>query len=194
VSRVVLGGLVWIATEVLLTVTIAVSWAKGMEKAGISDPAQAASPVDGNVGMSMAGLFSSLGAVVAVVVVTSSFLCFLQKQRLERTQLLERFRSCQSESQQRFQKELERLVDRHELVQKKFQDQVDRIIEGQNAILHEMIGAMRFIEESLGSSGALVQGILQAVDSLPRAISGLNILVHRTTGGVMVRPAEEKPS
>jgi hypothetical protein len=191
VIRVALGGLVWIAVDALLTLAMFANWADSVESTGVLIPAQATSPGGGIIGLSMTGLLSSLGSAVAVVAVTSCFLRFLKKQRLEQREVLERFRRSYSESQQKFQEQLDWLIGRHELVEKKFQDQVNGIIEEQNAILLEAIRAMKSLEENLGCSSATVQAILNAVASLELAVAALDIWVQQVTVRGVIPPLEE---
>ena len=191
-TRVVLGCLVWIAADALLTVAVGAYWRSGEENAGILVLTQAASPLDDNIGMSMTALLGSLGAAVAVAAVTSYFLCFLKKQRREHKQFLERFLSSQSESQQKFQDQLERRISRNDLVQENFQERLNQLIVEQNAILLETSGAMKSIEKDMSTSSAAFQAVLKTVDSLQLVVSTLELLTCRRTGGRPDRPIEKR--
>jgi hypothetical protein len=187
---------VWIAADALLTVAMVAYWANGMENAGVLALVQAATPADFTIGLSMTALVSSLGAAVAVVAVTSYFLRFLKKQRLEQKQVLERFLRSQSESQQRFQDQLDRQFDRNERLQEHAYEQLNQIVEEQNAILHEALEMMKAIEKNMTTSSATVQAILKTIDSLRPLVSALESLVCPKTGAVerLGRPVEEGAS
>src|SRR4051812_27531019 len=115
--------------------------------------AQAANTVDaGSVGVSITSLLGSLGAAGAAVTVTYYFLGFLRDQGEKQSHLFQDFKDFHSDSQKKFQEQLDRLSDRQEQSQRGFQDQVTRITEAQNTLLRDAILAMKSVEKGLDSS------------------------------------------
>src|SRR5580700_5348129 len=111
--------------------------------------AQAANTIDPSaVGVSITSLVGSLGAAGAAVVVTYYFLVFLKDQSEKQNHLFEDFKDYHTESQKKFQDQLDRLSDRQEQSQRGFQEQVTRITEAQNGLLRDAIVAMKAVEKS----------------------------------------------
>jgi hypothetical protein len=148
-------------------------------------PAQAPSPAAPSpVGVSASSLLGSLGAGAAAVVVTSYFIGFLKERGQDHKRVLAQFTGYHAKAQQNFKDQLDRLIDHYEALQQKFQEQVNRSIEAHDRILRDALGAMKSIEETMGTSTATIQAIQQTVDSLRLAVRALNVLVQHATGEV----------
>ena len=116
---------------------------------GLMSFAQATNTIDVSaVGVSVTSLLGSLGAAGAAVAVTYYFLVFLKDQSEKQNRLFEDFKDYHTESQKKFQDQLDRLSDRQEQSQRGFQEQVTRITEAQNLLLRDAILAMRAVEKS----------------------------------------------
>ena len=97
---------------------------------GVMIFAEATNAVDSSaIGLSITSLLGSLGAAGAAVAVTYYFLIFLKDQSEKQNRLFEDFKDYHTESQKKFQDQLDRLSDRQEQSQRGFQDQVTRITE-----------------------------------------------------------------
>ena len=119
------------------------------------------------------------GAAGAAVAVTYYFLIFLKDQSEKQNRLFEDFKDYHSESQKKFQDQLDRLSDRQEQSQRGFQDQVTRITEAQNVLLRDAIVAMKAVEKSQDTAADTVRGIERTISSLQAAIAAIDMLVHR---------------
>jgi hypothetical protein len=159
--------------------------------------AEAASSIEpGTVGVSITSLLGSLGAAGAAVVVTYYFLGYLKDQAHGQERVIEQFKVYQSESQRKFQDQLDRLTDRQAISQHEFQNQVSRITDAQNSVVRDSIAAMQSIEQTMATSSATVDGIQKTIESLRLAVRAIAIVVRRTTGASLetetLLPAEEK--
>jgi hypothetical protein len=153
--------------------------------------AQAASSVDASsIGVSITSLLGSLGAAGAAVVVTYYFLGFLKDQGEKQDRLFGQFKDYHTESQKKFQDQLDRLTDRQEQSQHAFQEQVSRITEAQNVLLRDAILAMKSVEKTLDGSTATIRGIEKTITALQLAVGAIDVVVRRT---VDVRAAIKMP-
>jgi phosphoenolpyruvate-protein kinase (PTS system EI component) len=142
--------------------------------------AQAGNSIDSSaVGVSITSVLGSLGAAGAAVTVTYYFLGFLKDQSEKQGHLFQDFKDYHSESQKKFQDQLDRLSDRQEQSQRAFQDQVTRITEAQNALLRDAILAMKAVEKSQDGAIDTIRGIEKTIGSLQAAVTAIEILVHR---------------
>ena len=141
--------------------------------------AQAANSVDsGAIGVSLTSVLGSLGAAGAAVTVTYYFLGFLRDQSEKQSHLFQDFKDYHSESQKKFQDQLDRLSDRQEQSQRAFQDQVTRITEAQNALLRDAIVAMKAVEKSQDMSTETIRGIERTVAALQSAVAAIDLLIR----------------
>jgi phosphoenolpyruvate-protein kinase (PTS system EI component) len=148
---------------------------------------QAANVIDSSaVGISITSLLGSLGAAGAAVAVTYYFLVFLKDQSEKQNRLFQDFKDYHTESQKKFQDQLDRLSDRQEQSQRGFQDQVTRITEAQNLLLRDAILAMRAVEKSQDSATDTIRGIEKTIASLQLAVGAIDLLVQRA---IDLRPA-----
>jgi phosphoenolpyruvate-protein kinase (PTS system EI component) len=148
---------------------------------------QAANMSDSSaVGVSITSLLGSLGAAGAAVAVTYYFLVFLKDQSEKQNRLFQDFKDYHTESQKKFQDQLDRLSDRQEQSQRGFQDQVTRITEAQNLLLRDAILAMRAVEKSQDNATDTIRGIEKTIASLQLAVGAIDMLVHRA---IDLRPA-----
>jgi hypothetical protein len=142
--------------------------------------ADATTTIDASaVGVSITSLLGSLGAAGAAVAVTYYFLVFLRDQSEKQNRLFEDFKDYHTETQKKFQDQLDRLSDRHEQSQRGFQEQVTRITEAQNLLLRDAIVAMKSVEKSQEIAAETIRGIEKAIASLQLAVSAIDIVVHR---------------
>ena len=147
---------------------------------GVMILAEATNTVDSSaVGLSITSLLGSLGAAGAAVAVTYYFLVFLKDQSEKQNRLFEDFKDYHTESQKKFQDQLDRLSDRQEQSQRGFQDQVTRITEAQNLLLRDAILAMKAVEKSQDSATETIRGIEKTIASLQLAVGAIDMLVHR---------------
>jgi phosphoenolpyruvate-protein kinase (PTS system EI component) len=154
---------------------------------GLMVLAQTTSTVDvSSVGVSVTSLLGSLGAAGAAVAVTYYFLVFLKDQSEKQNRLFEDFKDYHTESQKKFQDQLDRLSDRQEQSQRGFQEQVTRITEAQNLLLRDAILAMKAVEKGQDGATETIRGIEKTIASLQLAVSAIDLLVHRAIDG---RPA-----
>jgi hypothetical protein len=143
--------------------------------------AQGANGVDpATVGLSIPGLVGSLGAAGAAVAVTYYFLGFLKDQSQKQNLLFDAFRQYHSESQKRFQDQLDRLTNRQEQSQRAFQNQVSRVSEAQNTLLRDAVLAMKAVEKTLDSSSETIRSIEKTITSLQVTVSALDMVVRRS--------------
>jgi hypothetical protein len=166
--------------------------------------AQAANASDpGAVGVSITRLLGSLGAAGAAVAVTYYFLGFLKDQGEKQNRLLQDFKDYHTDSQKKFQDQLDRLTDRQEQSQRAFQEQVSRVTEAQNTLLRDAILAMKSVEKTLDSSTATIHGIEKTISSLQLAVGAIDVVVRRSVdvravagSKAMINPlpATEEPS
>jgi hypothetical protein len=153
---------------------------------GLMGFAQSTNTVDvSSVGVSVTSLLGSLGAAGAAVAVTYYFLVFLKDQSEKQNRLFEDFKDYHTESQKKFQDQLDRLSDRQEQSQRGFQEQVTRITEAQNLLLRDAIVAMKSVEKSQDGATETIRGIEKTIASLQLAVSAIDILIHRA---IEVRP------
>ena len=149
--------------------------------------AQAANTIDASaVGVSITSLVGSLGAAGAAVAVTYYFLVFLKDQSEKQNRLFEDFKDYHTESQKKFQDQLDRLSDRQEQSQRAFQEQVTRITEAQNLLLRDAILAMKAVEKSQDGAVETIRGIEKTIASLQLAVGSIDMLVHRA---IDIRPS-----
>lgn len=134
----------------------------------------------GAVGASITSLLGSLGAAGAAVAVTYYFLGFLKDQAEKQNRLLQDFKDYHTESQRKFQDQLDRLTDRQEQSQRAFQDQVSRVTEAQNSLLRDAILAMKSIEKTMDTSTATIHSIEKTVSSLQLAVGAIDVVVRRS--------------
>jgi 3-hydroxyacyl-CoA dehydrogenase len=154
---------------------------------GLMVLAQTTSAVDvSTVGVSVTSLLGSMGAAGAAVAVTYYFLVFLKDQSEKQNRLFQDFKDYHTESQKKFQDQLDRLSDRQEQSQRGFQDQVTRITEAQNLLLRDAIVAMKAVEKSQDGATETIRGIEKTIASLQMAVSAIDLLVHRA---IEMRPA-----
>ena len=147
---------------------------------GVMIFAEATNAVDSSaIGLSITSLLGSLGAAGAAVAVTYYFLVFLKDQSEKQNRLFEDFKDYHTESQKKFQDQLDRLSDRQEQSQRGFQDQVTRITEAQNLLLRDAILAMKAVEKSQDSATETIRGIEKTIASLQLAVGAIDMLVHR---------------
>jgi phosphoenolpyruvate-protein kinase (PTS system EI component) len=147
---------------------------------GVMIFAEATNAVDSSaIGLSITSLLGSLGAAGAAVAVTYYFLIFLKDQSEKQNRLFEDFKDYHTESQKKFQDQLDRLSDRQEQSQRGFQDQVTRITEAQNLLLRDAILAMKAVEKSQDSATETIRGIEKTIASLQLAVGAIDMLVHR---------------
>ena len=143
--------------------------------------AQTTNPLDAStVGVSITSLLGSLGAAGAAVAVTYYFLVFLKDQSEKQNRLFQDFKEYHTESQKKFQDQLDRLSDRQEQSQRGFQEQITRITEAQNLLLRDAILAMKSVEKSQDNAADTIRGIEKTIASLQMAVSAIDILVRRT--------------
>jgi phosphoenolpyruvate-protein kinase (PTS system EI component) len=148
---------------------------------------QAATMSDSSaVGISITSLLGSLGAAGAAVAVTYYFLVFLKDQSEKQNRLFQDFKDYHTESQKKFQDQLDRLSDRQEQSQRGFQDQVTRITEAQNLLLRDAILAMKAVEKSQDNATDTIRGIEKTIASLQMAVGAIDMLVQRA---IDLRPA-----
>jgi hypothetical protein len=158
---------------------------------GLSVLAQAANIVDpGAVGASITSLLGSLGAAGAAVAVTYYFLGFLRDQGEKQNRLLQDFRDCHTESQAKFQDQLDRLTDRREQSQRAFQDQVSRVTEAHSTLLRDAIIVMKSVEKTLDSSTETIHGIEKTISSLQLAVRAIDVVVRRSIDVLAVAGAK----
>ncbi len=142
--------------------------------------AQAATTVDPNsIGVSITSLIGSLGAAGAAVAVTYYFLGFLRTEGEKQDRTFADFRNFHSESQKKFQDQLERLADRHEQFQRGFQEQVSRMAEAQNTLLRDAILAMKSVEKTLDGSSTSIHGMEKTIGALQVSVNGIDVMVRR---------------
>jgi phosphoenolpyruvate-protein kinase (PTS system EI component) len=147
---------------------------------GLMGFAESTNAVDAtSVGVSVTSLLGSLGAAGAAVAVTYYFLVFLKDQSEKQSRLFEDFKDYHTESQKKFQDQLDRLSDRQEQSQRGFQEQVTRITEAQNLLLRDAILAMKAVEKSQDNATDTIRGIEKTIASLQVAVSAIDMLVHR---------------
>ena len=113
----------------------------------------------------------------AAVAVTYYFLVFLKDQSEKQNRLFEDFKDYHTESQKKFQDQLDRLSDRQEQSQRGFQDQVTRITESQNLLLRDAILAMKAVEKSQDGATDTIRGLEKTIASLQLAVRR-----HRRSG------------
>src|ERR1700735_5108446 len=146
---------------------------------GLMSFAQTTSAIDVNtVGVSGPSPLGSLGAHGAAVAVTYYFLVFLKDQSEKQNRLFEDFKDYHSESQKKFQDQLDRLSDRQEQSQRGFQEQITRITEAQNLLLRDAIVAMKAVEKSQDGATETIRGIEKTIASLQLAVGAIDMLVH----------------
>jgi len=166
---------------------------------------QAANTVDpGSVGVSVTSLLGSLGAAGAAVAVTYYFLGFLKDQAGKQERLFQDFREYHSESQKKFQDQLDRLTDRQLQSQQAFQDQIGRITEAQSLLLRDAIVATKSVEKTVDNSTEVLRGIEKTITSLQLSIGTIDAVIRHsvsfslpaitTTRTPNVSPVTEAPS
>lgn len=132
-----------------------------------------------SLGVTITSLIGSLGAAGAAVAVTYYFLGFLRTDSEKRDRTIQEFREYHSESQKKFQDQLDRLADRGEAAQRSFQEQIARMAETQNALLRDSILTMKSVEKSLENSTETIRGIEKTIASLQFSINGIDGVVRR---------------
>jgi TolA-binding protein len=143
--------------------------------------AEAVSALDASaVGVSITSLLGSLGAAGAAVTVTYYFLGFLRDQSEKQSHLFQNFKDYHTESQKKFQDQLDRLSDRQEQSQRGFQEQVARITEAQNVLLRDAIVAMKSVEKGQETAAETIRGIEKTVAALQMAVAAIDMLVRRS--------------
>jgi hypothetical protein len=133
---------------------------------------------ESDIGWPGTDLLSSLGTAGAAVIVTYCFLNFLKDQEQRQKQIVVQFEEYHTESQRKFQEQLDRLADLQEASQTNFQEQVRRITEAQNAILRESILAMRSIEKTTEGTSPTICEIQKTIDSLQFAVRVIDSVVR----------------
>ncbi len=98
--------------------------------------------LDPRVGLSITRLLGSLGAAGATLTATHYFLGFLKSRENGRARIVEEFKDHHSESQRKFQDQLDRLFTRQQENQHDFQTQIGQMSESHNIILRDAIVAM----------------------------------------------------
>ncbi len=157
--------------------------------------AQAAGSVDSNaIGVSVTSLIGSLGAAGAAVAVTYYFLGFLRTEGEKQTRVFGEFREYHTESQRKFQDQLERLTDRHEQLQHAFQEQISRLIDGQNSLLRDAILAMRSVEKNLENSTQTIHEMEKIITALQFSVNGIDAVIRRVTEGGTAQKKASSPS
>jgi len=154
----------------------------------LSIMSQATSTVDpGSVGVSITTLIGSFGAAGAAVAVTYYFLGFLKDQAGKQDRLVEVFRDYQTESQKKFQDQLDRLTDRQVQSQQTFQDQVGRITDAQNLLLRDAIIATKSVEKTVDNSTEVIRGIEKMITSLQMSMGTIDAVIRHSAN--LVSPA-----
>jgi len=142
---------------------------------------QAANTVDpGSVGVSITSLIGSFGAAGAAVAVTYYFLSFLKDQAGKQERLFQDFRDYHTESQKKFQDQLDRLTDRQVQSQQSFQDQVGRLTEAQNLQLRDAIVATKSVEKTVDNSTEVIRGIEKTVTSLQLSMGTIDAVIRHS--------------
>jgi hypothetical protein len=162
---------------------------------GLSILAQAAGIVDPNtIGISITSLIGSLGAAGAAVAVTYYFLGFLRSEGEKQGRVFGEFRDYHTDSQKKFQEQLERLSDRGEQMQRTFQDQISRMTEIQNALLRDAILAMKSVEKSLENSVQTMHGMEKTITSLQFSVNNIDLIVRRMTDAGIAQRKSSPPA
>jgi DNA anti-recombination protein RmuC len=147
---------------------------------GLFALAQAMNTGDGNaIGVSITSLIGSLGAAGAAVAVTYYFLGFLKNEAEKQKGVLEEFRGHHTESQKKFQDQLDRLSDRQQQLQQAFQEQINRMAEAQNTLLRDATLAMKSVEKILESSTATIHGLEKTVTTLQVSMRRIDSILRR---------------
>jgi hypothetical protein len=140
----------------------------------------AANPGDTNaIGVSITSLIGSLGAAGAAVAVTYYFLGFLKDEAEKQKAVLEEFREYDTQSQKKFQDQLDRLSDQQQQLQHAFQEQVSRMAEAQSTLLRDAILVMKSVEKSLESSTATIHGMEKTVTALQASMRSIDVILRR---------------
>jgi hypothetical protein len=143
--------------------------------------AQTTSVVDaGSIGVPLTSLIGSLGAAGAAVAVTYYFLGFLKDQSGKEDRLFQDFRDHHTESQKKFQEQLDRLTDRQAQAQQAYQEQINRITESHHVMLRDTIILMKSIEKTVEASGETIRFLEKTLSSLQIAIAGIDTMLHRS--------------
>jgi DNA anti-recombination protein RmuC len=146
---------------------------------GLPALAQVTHPSDAQaIGISITSLIGSLGAAGAAVAVTYYFLAFLRNEAQNQDRVLEEFRQYHTDSQKKFQDQLDRLADRQQQLQQAFQDQITRITESQGTLLRDAVLAMRSVEKSLEGSTGTIHGMERTVSALQASMRSIDLILH----------------
>jgi uncharacterized membrane protein YhiD involved in acid resistance len=145
--------------------------------------AQAATVVDAGMGLTLTSLLCSLGAAVAVVTLTRWFVGFLRRNGEGQSRIIEQYKGSYTESQRKFQEQLDRLSECSEESQHDFQDYIARISDNQNNMLRDVIVSMKNIEEINGGSSATIDGMKTRIGTLRMTVRELDGLLCDTTDG-----------
>jgi DNA anti-recombination protein RmuC len=147
---------------------------------GLPALAQVANPAEMHaIGVSITSLIGSLGAAGAAVAVTYYFLAFLRNEAQKQGHVLEEFRQYHTDSQKKFQDQLDRLTDRQQQLQQAFQDQITRMAESQGSLLRDAVLAMRSVEKSLEGSTGTIHGMEKTVFALQASMRSIDLILHR---------------
>jgi hypothetical protein len=143
--------------------------------------AQATSVVDaGSIGVPLTSLIGSLGAAGAAVAVTYYFLGFLKDQGGKQDRLFQDFRDYHTESQKKFQEQMDRLTDRQAQAQQAYQEQINRITESHNLTLRDIIVLMKSVEKTVEASSSTIHFLEKMLASLQVAIAAIDGMLQRS--------------